>query len=78
MVNIVFERRKAKPLRQPRRIDPVLYPPIKAARHQLHAPQGISAPRQGSRIDVLDLMIVCRDAPEEIGKLSSERQVHAA
>ena len=41
MVNVVFERRKAKPLRQPRRIDPVLYPPVKAARHQLHATQGI-------------------------------------
>ena len=46
MVNIAFERRKAKPLRQPRRIDLVLYPPIKAARYQLHATQCIMLSRQ--------------------------------
>ena len=77
MVNVVFEVRKAKPLREPWRIDPVLYPPFKAARYQLYATQGTNTARQGSRIDVLELIIVRRDAPEEIGKLSGERRVHA-
>ena len=62
MVNIAFERRKAKPLREPRRIDRLSSPPLKAARYQLHATQGTNAPRQGSRIDVLQLIIVRRDA----------------
>ena len=70
IANVAFEGRKAKRLRQPGRIDPVLYPPVKAARYQLDAPQGISVPRQGSGVDMLDLIIVRRDAPEEIGKLS--------
>ena len=67
MVNIAFESRKAKSLREPWRIDRILSsPPLKAARYQLYATQGTSAPRQGSRIDVLDLMIVRRDGPEDI------------
>lgn len=67
MVNIAFESRNAKPLSEPRRIDPVLHPSLKAPRHKLHTTQGIGAPRQGSRIDVLDLMIARLDAPEEVG-----------
>ena len=66
----MFEVRKAKPLREPRRIDPVLCSPVKAPRYQLYAAQGTKAPRQGSRIHLFELMVVRRDAPEEIGKLS--------
>ena len=76
-MNVVFKRGKAKPPRKPRRFDRVLYPPFKAARYQLHAPEGTNTPRQGARIDVLEFIIVRRNAPKEIGKLSGERQVHA-
>jgi hypothetical protein len=76
MVGIVHERRKAQYPREPRRIDSVLHPTVKAACHQLHGTQTISLSWQGT-IGLFDFAIVRRNTLEKVGKLGGQRRVYA-
>jgi hypothetical protein len=75
-VGIVRKRWKAQGLCEPRRLDPVLHPPVNPARHQLHGTQTTSVHWQGA-IGLFDLAIVRRDTLDKVGKLSRQRRVHA-